>query len=251
MGRIRRQDLYLPVAKIIDKTIQLQPDVDILRCMLVIVIEQVKNQSPAVGFSSKMAQDVTAWLQPETRPSRRGLGTVCDARSGFCAPNDDASTRGEHVQLRLLLVVELGQVGRQHQHLEPVQRNSLIEVRKHFGLEKNALLKEFVGYGAIRLSRNHGDRCCRLSLVIQFLMLGQEAIILSDGRPSLLGIWFAHDQSCEESALDVARGGRAERVGLGNRKLLLGWARDAALARAAVVQIVLIFQGLPSLLLAA
>src|ERR1022692_2644990 len=82
-------------------------------------------------------------------------------------------------------------------------------------------------------------------------MLDQEMVVLSDGRPGLLGLRLALDQRIEESALDVARGGRAERIGLGDGKLLLGRAWDAALARAAVVKVVLIHQGLPKLFLAA
>src|ERR1700687_3133972 len=76
-------------------------------------------------------------------------------------------------------------------------------------------------------------------------------VVLSDGLPGLLSLRLALDQREEESALDVARGGRAERIGLGDGKLLLGRAGDAALARAAVVKVVLILQGLPKLLLAA
>src|SRR5271165_1958855 len=82
-------------------------------------------------------------------------------------------------------------------------------------------------------------------------MLDQEMVVLSDGRPCLLGLRLALDQRGEEAALDVARGGRAERIGLGDGKLLLGRAGDAALAGAAVVNVVLILQGLPKLLLSA
>src|ERR1035438_4821275 len=82
-------------------------------------------------------------------------------------------------------------------------------------------------------------------------MLDQEMVVLSDGRPGILGLWLAFNQRIEESALDVARGGRAERIGLGDRKLLFSRAGDAALARAAVVKIILILQRLPKLLLAA
>src|SRR5271165_3577496 len=82
-------------------------------------------------------------------------------------------------------------------------------------------------------------------------MLDQEMVVLSDGRPGLLGLRLALDQRGEESALDVARRGRAERIGLGDGKLLLGRAGDAAFARAAVVKVVLIHQGLPRLLLSA
>src|SRR5579859_8083198 len=82
-------------------------------------------------------------------------------------------------------------------------------------------------------------------------MLDQEMVVLSDGRPRLLSLRLALDQRGEESALDVARGGRAERIGLCDGKLLLGRAGDAALAMAAVVNVVFIHQGLPKLLLAA
>src|SRR6266404_1702521 len=82
-------------------------------------------------------------------------------------------------------------------------------------------------------------------------MLDQEMVVLSDGLPGLLSLRLALDQRGEESTLDVARGGRTERIGLGDGKLLLGRAGDAALARATVVKVVLILQGLPRLLLAA
>src|SRR5882762_11432544 len=82
-------------------------------------------------------------------------------------------------------------------------------------------------------------------------MLDQEMVVLSDGLPGLLSLRLALDQGGEETALNVARGGRAERIGLGDGKLLLGPAGDAALARAAVVKVVFILQGLPKLLLAA
>ena len=82
-------------------------------------------------------------------------------------------------------------------------------------------------------------------------MLDQEMVVLSDGRPGLPGLRVALDQRGEESALDVARGGRAESIGLGDGKLLLGRAGDAALARAAVVKVILIHQWLPKLLLSA
>jgi len=88
-----------------------------------------------------------------------------------------------------------------------------------------------------------GDQCDlshRHYLVIQVSMFDQETVVLSNGCPGLVRLWLAVNQRCEESALDVARGGRAERVGLGDGKFLLGWARDTALARAAVVEIVLI-----------
>src|SRR6202040_2600555 len=87
--------------------------------------------------------------------------------------------------------------------------------------------------------------------VIQLPMLDQEMVVLSDGLPGLLSLRFVLDQRGEESTLDVARGGRAERIALGDGKLLLGRDGDAALARAAVVKVVLIHQWLPRLLLAA
>src|SRR5262249_31334497 len=79
----------------------------------------------------------------------------------------------------------------------------------------------------------------------------QEMVVLSDGCPGLLGFWLSFNQGSEKSALDVARGGRAERGGFGDRKLLLGWVGDAPLAGAAVIEIVLIRQGVPKLLLSA
>src|SRR6202008_840670 len=108
-----------------------------------------------------------------------------------------------------------------------------------------------VGQWVLRFRRNQSDPRRRRRLVIQLLMLDQEMVVLSDGRPSLLGLRLAPDQRGEESALDVSRWGRGERVALGDGKLLLGRAGDAALAPAAVVNVVLIHQGLPKLLLAA
>src|SRR5215470_6680051 len=81
-------------------------------------------------------------------------------------------------------------------------------------------------------------------------MLDQEPVVLGDGRPRLLGFRLALDQRREESAFDVARSGRTERIGLADGKFLVRRAGDAALARAAVVKIVLIHQWLPKLLLA-
>jgi len=124
-------------------------------------------------------------------------------------------------------------------------------MRDHLGLEKDTLLEEFVGQRALRLRGDQGDPRHRRRLVIQLPMLDQEMVVLSDGLPVLLGLGLTLDQRGEESTLDVARRGRAERIGLGDGKLLLGRAGDAALARAAVVNVVLILQGLPKLLLAA
>ena len=53
---------------------QVQPDFHVLCRDLVIVVEQVENQSPTVGFPSQLAQHVTAWLQAEARSSGRGFG---------------------------------------------------------------------------------------------------------------------------------------------------------------------------------
>ena len=66
-------------------------------------------------------------------------------------------------------------------------------MREHFGLEEDALLEEFVGQRVQRLCGDQGDprRWCRL--VIQFPMLDQEVIVLSDGRPGLLGLRLALD----------------------------------------------------------
>src|SRR5271157_6445399 len=82
-------------------------------------------------------------------------------------------------------------------------------------------------------------------------MLDQEMVVLSDGRPGLLSFRLVLDQRGEESTLDVARGGRAEHIGFSNGELLFRRAGDAALARATVVKVVLILQGLPRLFLAA
>src|SRR5438105_15905177 len=124
-------------------------------------------------------------------------------------------------------------------------------MREHFGLEKDTLLEEFVGQRVQRLRGDQGDPRHWRRLVIQLPMLDQETVVLSDGLPCLLSLRLALDQRGEESTLDVARGGRAERVGLGDGKLLLGRAGDATLAPAAVVKVVPIHQWLPRLLLAA
>src|SRR6202040_4296371 len=87
--------------------------------------------------------------------------------------------------------------------------------------------------------------------VIQLPMLDQEMVVLSDGLPGLLSLRFVLDQRGEESTLDVARGCRAERIGLGDGKLLLGRTGDAELAMAPWVNVVLIHQGLPKPFLAA
>ena len=60
------------------------------------------------------------------------------------------------------------------QHFEPVQGNSLVQVRGHFGLEKDALLEEFVRQRVVRLRGEQGDPRHWLCLMIQILVLGQE-----------------------------------------------------------------------------
>jgi hypothetical protein len=123
-------------------------------------------------------------------------------------------------------------------------------MREHFRLEENALLEEFIGQLVVRLCREQRDPRRRLRLVIQLPMLDQEMVVLGDRRPGFPGLRLALDQRAEESALDVARGRRAKRIGLCDGELLFGRAGDAALAGAAVVKVVLILQGLPKLLLA-
>src|SRR5208283_3904927 len=79
LGRVRRKDFHLPAAQVVDaittdQPAQFQPDFHILCWDLVIVVEQVENQSSTVGFPSQLAQHVTARLQAEARPSGRGFG---------------------------------------------------------------------------------------------------------------------------------------------------------------------------------
>src|ERR1039458_8476163 len=147
LGRVRRKDLYLPAAQVLDQPAQVQPDFHVLCRGLVIVVEQVENQSPTVGFPTQLAQYVTARLQGAARPSSCGLGARRNSRllvSGP-GPDDDTPPGGERIQPGLLLGAEIGQVSRHDQHLELVQGDSLVQVREHFGLEEDALLEEFVG----------------------------------------------------------------------------------------------------------
>ncbi len=199
LGRVRRKDLYLPAAQVVgavttDQPAQLQPDFHVLCRRMVIVVEQVKNESPTVGLPRQMAQHVTARLQAEARPSGRGFGARRNSRLPLSGPDNDTSAGGKRIQPGLLLGAELGQVSRHHQHLEPVQGNSLIQVREHFGLEEDALLEEFVGQRVPRLRGDQGDPRRRLCLVIQLPMLDQEMVVLSDGRPGLPGLRLAVDQ---------------------------------------------------------
>lgn len=51
-GRVRRKDFYLPAAQVMNETAQVQPDFYVLCRCLVIVVEQVKYESPTVKFPS-------------------------------------------------------------------------------------------------------------------------------------------------------------------------------------------------------
>src|SRR5208282_1083338 len=67
LGRVRRKDFHLPAAQVLgfsqmDQPAQLQPDFHVFCRGPVIVVEQVENQSPTVGFPSQLAQHVTARL---------------------------------------------------------------------------------------------------------------------------------------------------------------------------------------------
>jgi hypothetical protein len=67
LGPVRRKDFYLPAAEVlgvsqIDQPAQLQPDFHVLCRGLVIVVEQVEDQSLIVGSPSQLAQHVTARL---------------------------------------------------------------------------------------------------------------------------------------------------------------------------------------------
>ena len=72
LDRVRRKDFHFPAAQVlgfsqIDQPAQLQPaqiqpDFHVLCRDLVIVVKQVENQSPTVGFPSQLAQHVTCLL---------------------------------------------------------------------------------------------------------------------------------------------------------------------------------------------
>ena len=121
LGRVRRKDFHFPAAQVVDQPAQLQPDFHVLCRDLEIVVEQVENESPTVGFSSQLAQHVTARLQTEARPSCSVFGARHNSRLRLSGPDDDAPASGERIQPRFLLGAELGQVSWHDQHLEPVQ----------------------------------------------------------------------------------------------------------------------------------
>ncbi len=52
LTRIRRKDFHFPAAEVLHEPAQLQPDFHVLRRRQMIVVEQVKNKSPTVGFPS-------------------------------------------------------------------------------------------------------------------------------------------------------------------------------------------------------
>src|SRR5208282_5642599 len=74
LGRVRRKDFHLPAAQVLDQPAQLQPYSHVLCRGQMIVVEQVENQSPTVGFPSQLAQHVTARLDAEARPFGRCFG---------------------------------------------------------------------------------------------------------------------------------------------------------------------------------
>ena len=55
LGRVRRKNFHLPAAQVFDEPAQVQPDFHVLCRGLVIVVEQVEDQSPPVGFASQLA----------------------------------------------------------------------------------------------------------------------------------------------------------------------------------------------------
>src|ERR1035437_3972873 len=95
LGRVRRKDFNLPAAQVLDQPAQLQPDFHVLCRGLVIIVEQVENQSPTVGFPTQLAQHVTARLQAEARPSSCGLGARRNSRLRLSGPDDDTPAGGE------------------------------------------------------------------------------------------------------------------------------------------------------------
>jgi len=106
LGRVGRKDFHLPAAQVlgfwqIDQPAQLQPDFDVLCRGLVIVVEQVEDQSPTVGFPSQLTQHVTARLQAEARPSGRGFGARRNSRLRLSGPDDDAPGGGGDFRVSL------------------------------------------------------------------------------------------------------------------------------------------------------
>src|ERR1700758_1339498 len=98
-GRVRRKDLHFPVAQvqIFAQPAQLQPHFDVLCRGLMIVVEQVEDQSPTVGFPSQLAQHVSARLQVKMRPSGHGFGACRNPWLRLSSPYDDAPTGDEGI----------------------------------------------------------------------------------------------------------------------------------------------------------
>src|ERR1019366_8742938 len=86
LGRVRRKDLYLPAAQVLDQPAQVQPDFHVLCRGLVIVVEQVENQSPTVGVPTQLAQYVTARLPAGPGPPGCGLAARPIPRPLFPGP---------------------------------------------------------------------------------------------------------------------------------------------------------------------
>jgi hypothetical protein len=65
LGRVRRKDFYLPAAQVLGPPNQFQADFHVLCRGLVIVVEQVENQSPAVGLlrHSRTATTTDVYMQ--------------------------------------------------------------------------------------------------------------------------------------------------------------------------------------------
>jgi len=87
---------------------------------MVIVVEQVKDQSPTVGFPSQLAQHVTARLQAEARPAGRGFSARRNSRLRISGPDDDTSTSGEPIQPALCSALSLAGLPA-CQNLEPLE----------------------------------------------------------------------------------------------------------------------------------
>jgi len=100
LWRVRRKDFHLPLAQIlgfsqIDQPAQMEPDFHVLCWYLVIVVEQVENQSPTVGFPSQLAQHIIARLQTEARPLCCVFGARRNSRLRVSGPDDDGRAGGE------------------------------------------------------------------------------------------------------------------------------------------------------------
>ncbi len=71
LGRVRRKNSHLPAVQVLDQPAQVQPDFHVLCRGLVIIVEQVENESPTVRFASQLAQHVAAAPRPRIRRAQK------------------------------------------------------------------------------------------------------------------------------------------------------------------------------------